>query len=935
MERLHGLPEKSHDLNLPAWGPYSKKYAGISHIPDVQKGLRFDLAVVPGHYRRQMLIPNERWASGCHAWEAAPDLSYYAYRYELEWKDRVYCDASFSAISERERLVRCAFVNTTDLAQNLMLHLVAYMNFPPVRTYSSEPIRPVTVDLPAGGLWVNALDYEDLQFATMRPTDNLVEDGFLRAESRDHGFTGGHGIGTGFGSESGDWVQYRVAIPADLSSALLVLRYRLAADQPPSVQLSGLHNEVITLDGANPDEFGFALICLPLDALRTGEYLLRLVAQGGSFDLDGFAIIEAEQISDLGFAEHIWSHVPRIGFGELPGDEPPVYAEESEMVPLIYTGINTQPNSIILQYADTPNTYYGLIWDHESYWVRQFFNDELDEIMRAVVPDNYTEIHQGSGEGHFTDAFIRPIFLGAQTEAIVHSLICCGSAEEVQAAFARFSAQTHAERESVYYGARQRTLTMPGLPAGESYRFSQQLMAATELINVVYPVYTQRQYIRHHTPGKWWDCLYTWDSGFIGLGLLELDVQRAVDNLNAYLTEPGNSHAAFILHGSPVPVQMYLFHEIWNRTQNRALLARFYPGLRHYYRFLAGHLGSSTTRQLKSSLLRTWEYFYWDSGGWDDYPAQVYTQNNGIAECTTSAAITAHVILSARILAQAAASLGLAEDVADYHEDIMMFTDALQAYAWDAEAGVFSYVLHDENGVPTGPLLHESGENYNQGLDGIMPLIAGVCTPEQETLFLQRLQDPVHYWTRIGLSTVDQSAPYYRRDGYWNGSVWMPHQWFIWKTALDLGQGDFAWQIARTALDLWREEVEASYYCFEHFIIGTGRGAGWHQFGGLSSPVLAWYNAYYRPGRLTTGFNIWILDQGFSADQRSMFARLRHDGQPRTATVIATLKPSPAYDVHWDGALLSYTEIHPGCLQIDIPFTDTVGFLAITSLSAS
>lgn len=129
---------KSHDLNLPDWGPYSKKYAGISHIPDVTRGLRFDLGVMPGLYRRQMLIPNEKWASGHHPWETAPDLRYYAYRYEIEWKDAVYCDVSFSAVSDQARLVRCHFVNNTDLPQNMLLHWMAYMNFPPVRPYSDD-----------------------------------------------------------------------------------------------------------------------------------------------------------------------------------------------------------------------------------------------------------------------------------------------------------------------------------------------------------------------------------------------------------------------------------------------------------------------------------------------------------------------------------------------------------------------------------------------------------------------------------------------------------------------------------------------------------------------------------------------------------------------------------------------------------------------------
>ncbi len=80
----------SHDLRLPDWGPYTKKYIGVSHMPERTRGLRFDLSVFPGYYRRQVLVPNAKWESGYHPWEAAPDLSYYSYRYELEWKDQVY-----------------------------------------------------------------------------------------------------------------------------------------------------------------------------------------------------------------------------------------------------------------------------------------------------------------------------------------------------------------------------------------------------------------------------------------------------------------------------------------------------------------------------------------------------------------------------------------------------------------------------------------------------------------------------------------------------------------------------------------------------------------------------------------------------------------------------------------------------------------------------
>ncbi len=67
-------------------------------------------------------------------------------------------------------------------------------------------------------------------------------------------------------------------------------------------------------------------------------------------------------------------------------------------------------------------------------------------------------------------------------------------------------------------------------------------------------------WIRHYTPGRWWDSLYTWDSGFIGLGLAELDPDRAVDTLNAYLTAQDTEDAAFIHHGEAwCPLSSSLF----------------------------------------------------------------------------------------------------------------------------------------------------------------------------------------------------------------------------------------------------------------------------------------------------------------------------------------------------------------------------------------
>ena len=162
--------------------------------------------------------------------------------------------------------------------------------------------------------------------------------------------------------------------------------------------------------------------------------------------------------------------------------------------------------------------------------------------------------------------------------------------------------------------------------------------------------------MRHYSPGKWWDSLYTWDSGFTGIGLAQLDVERAIDCLNAYTTKPGDPEAAFIHHGTPLPTQHYLFLELWNLTQSRALLEYFYPRLRQYHLFLAGRLGSSNTRAFKSGLLKTWDYFY--NTGWDDYPPQVFMHKEKLAPRTATAIINSHLIRTARMLAQMARVLG-------------------------------------------------------------------------------------------------------------------------------------------------------------------------------------------------------------------------------------------------------------------------------------
>jgi len=883
----------THDLSLPDWGPYSKRYIGVSHIPSKENGLRFDLSVFPGFYRRKVAVPDALFETEYHPWEASPNLEYFSFRHELEWKDQVYTDISYSQIDSKSRLIKIDCVNNTENNQNLALHFMASMNFPPIKEYSIyTPLYPGVATLPLGTKWISALDYTDLKFAKSRPQDNLVYDGKMRGEIRTDGFVNGNGIGDNFGADNGDFVSYKITVPQNLDDALLYIRYKLTAGNKAVFQLKGIVNKEIAFTGKD----GFSSDMIAVGKLSSGTYDLSFTSLANSaIELDGFVVIEKDQADQIKIEQKKWNPVPQI----IPGP------------------VN---NSIVLKYDDVEK-YYGLLWQFDLFEVRQWFDRDLSNYFKQMVNEHVLKVFPGEGNGHFTNVFLKPIEILPKSSKTIYALICYGTKKEVEEYLVTMN-NAQSKYESIYQTAKNNLDKTEVNKDGEKYKFSIDRMKAVLASNVVYPVYTQKEYIRHSAPGRWWDCLYTWDSGFIGLGMLQTNTLRAIENLNAYVQEPG-AQSAFIHHGSPVPVQHYLFQELWNVTQSKEMLEYFYPRMKQYHEFMAGRLGSSTTRVLKSNILKTWDYFY-NSGGWDDYPPQKFTHDNKLESTVAPVITSSQVIRTAKILKMAAEYLGKKDDVKEFDDDITTLSSALQKYSWDEKSGYFGYVVHDKDGKPQQILKYKNEVNYNMGFDGAYPLIAGICTEEQKEKILASIKSEKHIWSKTGLSAVDQSAPYYRIDGYWNGTVWMSHQWFFWKTMLDLGEGDFAFKIAKTALDVWKTEVEASYNCMEHFLIETGRGAGWHEFGGLSSPVVYWYTSYFSPGHFEAGFDTWLENKKFENNNSKFTVDLNCKANANKLTsVVACMNPSYSYEVKWNGKSLNYKTLADGTLNIEIPLEKT------------
>ena len=757
---------KGYDLKLPTWGPYNKFYMGAAHVADKEQGLRCDLNLFPGFFRKSIMLPKDNVDCGVKIMASSTDLSHYVYRYELQWKDEIYVDADF--VSENDTLkVVCNFVNNTEHPESLSMNALLSMHSG--SQYRKE-WKGMEIRKDEHVRWVDAIDYSAISLK-----QDIAYDGLLLGERRSKSYVSGSCLSSAFFGTEGDFVKYEFE---RIETDEFYIRYR---GQGNLTLQTKEHRYDVSLPKQD------SVTTYKIDIMQENLSELVIYPHDAQIEIDGF----------------------------LLGGNADFFEEKNVFVP----EVNGDEHEFEIKFGDYT---YQVVSDAEYSVIRRLRTDAPCTLLSNQVHNHVSKV-LGKGDREYIDLFIRPIFLNPHSSR-------------------RVTLTIRASQGETYHSNHQ--LYVPKYNAeGEKYILSQKIMSAVTLTNVVWPVYCKRGFIRHNTPGGNWDSLYTWDSGFIGMGLAQMDIQRAKECLNTYLTDINDKHSPYIFHGTPLPTQILLYAEIYVKKGDKEFLREFYPYVKQQYRYFADMRKRDKIQE--TGLFSLWHVFY-NSGGWDDYPTQEYVHEHGLEGQVCPVINTAFTILCGKILKQIAEEIG--EDITEYNEDIAFYSNAIQTYAWDKQSGYYGYVSYDEK--PS--ILQIGGVNGNMGMDGVYPYIAGVSNEEQSEAIVQNIKDGL--MTDVGVSVVDTRAPYFREDGYWNGSVWMPHQWILWKALLDHGEIDLAMEIATKALDVWEKEVSITYNCYEHFVISNGRGAGFHHFSGLSTPVLMWFAALYRPYTVTTGF---------------------------------------------------------------------------------
>jgi len=149
-------------------------------------------------------------------------------------------------------------------------------------------------------------------------------------------------------------------------------------------------------------------------------------------------------------------------------------------------------------------------------------------------------------------------------------------------------------------------------------------------------------------------------------------------------------------------------------------------------------------------------------------------------------------------------------------------TDRMMEQLWDAEAGIFR-ALHHENPIPVN-------SPFN-----LYPLWTGQLPRQITDRLLKHLKDPTEFWGKFGLPTVAYNDPAYNPDKMWRGPVWANINYFFVEALQKIGEADLATELRTKTLDL----IASQPGIHEYYNSSTG------EIPDTAAPLFGWTAAVF------------------------------------------------------------------------------------------
>ncbi len=259
---------------------------------------------------------------------------------------------------------------------------------------------------------------------------------------------------------------------------------------------------------------------------------------------------------------------------------------------------------------------------------------------------------------------------------------------------------------------------------------------------------------------------------------------------------------------SKPPLAAWAVWEVYKKSANVRFLSEMYPRLLRYHRWWYSnrdHDGNgiaeygATVHPKHVDRNAVIEAAAWESGmdnapRFDgDYDINVLENRNaqgvlvGYSLSQESVDLNAYLYAEKVYLAKIARELGYDADAAVLEEEALYVADFVRTHMWDEKTGFF----YDIDIITKRPLV-----DRGKGIEGAIPLWAGLARPEQASRVRDALMNPHMFNTTMPFPAVSADNPRYSPERYWRGPVWLDQAYFAIEGLSRYGYADDAKHMA-------------------------------------------------------------------------------------------------------------------------------------------
>lgn len=186
--------------------------------------------------------------------------------------------------------------------------------------------------------------------------------------------------------------------------------------------------------------------------------------------------------------------------------------------------------------------------------------------------------------------------------------------------------------------------------------------------------------------------------------------------------------------------------------------------------------------------------------------------------------VNSMLVSEANSLAAMAKELGKSIEEARWKQDAEKRAQLIRNTMWDDETGFFYNVDKKDNDFT----FRTKNDLKRKEIIGFLPMWAGIATEYHAKRLYDHLKNEEEFYRPYGVPTLSADDPYYNPIGYWNGPVWIPWQYLVFRGMLNYGYEDLAEDLLVRMLDNVSWQLKNNHWFWE-FYSADDYQAGWNK----------------------------------------------------------------------------------------------------------